>query len=120
MSLEQNKAVVRRWHEILNERDVKAFDEVLHPDYVNYSSRTEMWGKGGVGIEATKTYWAELFKRPDLFTTLVEDVIAEGNMVAARITWLVDGKPVGGCLSMYRLQDGKIVDDWYASRMIES
>ena len=116
MSVEQNKAVVRRWHEILNERDLDAFEQVLHPDYVNRSSQTEIWGKDErmAGLEATKTYWAELFKRPDLFVTVLDEVIAEGDLAAARVTWVVDGKPIGGNLALFRLQDGKIIDDFLA------
>jgi ketosteroid isomerase-like protein len=121
MSFEQNKAVVRRWHKILNEHDLDAFDEVLHPDYANRSSRTEVWGERIVGIEAAKAYFASAFEGGfGEVTNVIDDILAEGDKVAARLTWVRDGKPFGAVLAMFRLQDGKIIDDWFTSRMVES
>lgn len=121
MSLEQNKAVVRRWNEILNEQDLEAFDEVLHPDYTNRSSRKGPWtGTDIHGLEVTKTYFADAFQRTPTWKIAIDDLIAEGDKVAARMTWFEEGKPTMVAIACYRLTDGKIIDDWFTHWNLES
>jgi predicted ester cyclase len=49
----------------------------------------------------------------------VDDIIGEGDKVAARLTSYEEGKPVGHSIVFYRLSDGKIVDDWFCSTQIQ-
>ena len=42
---EQNKAVVLRYMEVLNERNLAALDEIFSPDYANHSPRVGIIGK---------------------------------------------------------------------------
>jgi ketosteroid isomerase-like protein len=120
MSTERNKATVRRWNESLSNQDLDAFDEVLHPDYANRSSRKSPWAEGLLGIEATKAYFADLFEMHPTWKIAMDDLIAEGDKVAARMTWFEDGKPFGVAIACYRLVDGKIIDDWYTWAQLES
>ena len=120
MSLEQNKAVIRRWHEILSNQDLAAFDEVLDPDYTNRSGSKSPWAAGTSGPEAMKTYFAGVFQEHPTWTIVIDDMIAEGNKVAARMTWFEEGKPTAVAISTYRLVDGKIMDDWFTSKELKS
>ena len=42
---EQNKCVVRRYMEALNERDLATLDEIFSPGYANHSPRIGVTGK---------------------------------------------------------------------------
>ncbi len=121
MSLDENKAVVRR---ILSEfwlgGKVGVLDELLAPDCVNYEqSNPELRGK-----EACKQ-WAEgvrLANRqgfPD-FDVAIEDLVAEGDRVVKRFVFrgthtgefsgiAPTGKRVTmRGISLYRIVDGKV------------
>jgi predicted SnoaL-like aldol condensation-catalyzing enzyme len=109
MSPEQNKAVVGRWHdEVWNGWNLDLVDEVLHPDYVRHPSRE--------GVEATKQRLAEMAtKYPDA-QTVTEDTIAEGDKVVTRWTAHAGGKAMWTGVSIHRIAEGKIIEDWAWSR----
>ena len=110
MSLEENKAIVRREQEELwnHSGNLDAADELFVPDYV----------------EAAKQEAAD-FRRgfPDVVST-IEDLIAEGDKVVAR--WRArathqgeymgippTGKEVEFTgISVYRIEAGKIAQSW--------
>jgi steroid delta-isomerase-like uncharacterized protein len=83
VSEDENKAVVRRWIESYNDRDMQAEADARAPGFVAYVPGapgpldSEAWTHFIVGF-------AEAF--PDLRLT-VEDILPEGNMVAARVTF---------------------------------
>ncbi len=54
---DQNKAIVRRYIEGLNEEDLRVFDEILAPDFANHSPRL-----GIMSREATVRDFALIFK----------------------------------------------------------
>jgi predicted ester cyclase len=92
MSLEENKAIVRRLLEKgLNEGDSQVFDETIAPDCP--------WGQGK-GPEAFRN-WAvgQRTWSPDLHIT-IEDIVAEGDKVVASqevagtATGEIDGGPL--------------------------
>ena len=116
MSLEENKAIVRRFIEAYNKRNLDAFDDLLAPDYVDHTSQ--------VGIEGLKQLMNMAFKAfPDLHET-IEDIIAEGDKVWVRITftgtntgeWLgfpPTGKKVTSKnVDTYRIVNGKLAEYW--------
>jgi predicted SnoaL-like aldol condensation-catalyzing enzyme len=120
MSVEENKAVAKRWNEeIMNGRQLEAFDQVLHPDYVNRSGSDSSWAPAIQGPEEAKRYFGEVFQRSPDWQVSIEDVIGEGDRVAVRGTFTNKGKPVANFISVYRFSDGKIVDDWYCSRRLD-
>ena len=121
---EANKAVVRRQTEDLwNQGNMDVIDEIYATDYV----RHDPVSPGISGSEGVKqliaTYRAAF---PDIhFTT--EDIIAEGDLVAAR--WTSTGTQTGDLMmdppipatgvqgtstgiSIYRIANGKIVEEW--------
>ena len=79
MSLEENKAIVRRFVKAYNERNLDLFDELLAPNYFDQTSK--------VGPEGLKQLMNMAFKAFPDFHETIEDIIAEGDKVWARITF---------------------------------
>ena len=81
MSAEENKEIVRRViDEIVNKGELSLADEVLASDYVYHFPTHDI--KGPEGFKEFVTTMRTAF--PDLNVT-IEDLIAEGDNVAARV-----------------------------------
>jgi len=83
---EENKAVLRRWIEAYNERDLEAEAEVLAPGFVAHVSGAPA-PLDLEGLEAWRQFsgsFAEAF--PDIRLT-IQDIAAEGDTVAARVAF---------------------------------
>jgi len=79
MSLEENKATVRRFIDEWNRRNLSALDELITTDYFDPSLQVR-------GLEAYKQLLTMLLKGfPDWHET-IEDIIAEGDKVWVRYT----------------------------------
>ena len=115
MSLEKNKATVRRFIEEWNKRNLAALDELLAADYFDPSLQVR-------GLEAYKQLLTMLLKGfPDWHET-IEDIIAEGDKVWVRfkVTGTHTGEyrglaPTGKKVTetgvlIWRIVDGKIVE----------
>lgn len=78
MSLEENKALVRRFvEEVQNQHNLAAIDELLSPDFVDHSASSDLPGREGV-----KRWFAMMFAAfPDMHFTIQQQV-AEGDRVA--------------------------------------
>jgi predicted ester cyclase len=121
MSIEQLKAIVKRNNdEFWNQADMSVADEVFSLDYVRHMPN----GRDIRGREAIKQEVAVLRRGfPDLQFT-VEDLVAEGDRVAARCTGqgthrgeylgiAPTGKRVPfNCIVVFRIAEGRIVEDW--------
>ena len=123
MSLEANKAVVRRlYDDVFTAGNVTAADDLLATDYVGYdppNSPTAMRGPAALKQVAERTGLAF----PDRWFTF-EALIAEGDAVAARVTLaathtgqFLDAAPAGRRVEItgtvtYRRANGKIVASW--------
>src|SRR5436305_14100133 len=84
MSIEENKVLIHRaYEEAFNQRNLAILDEVNAPDLVFHNASTTMQG-----LEAFKQFLSlYLSAFPDARFT-VEDIIAEGDKVVARHTFL--------------------------------
>ena len=81
MSAEENKALVRHVVEYWNQRDLDGYLSLLAPEYVEHLP------DGDVRLEELKQYAGTFFNAfPDIKFT-IEDIVAEGDMVAVRIRW---------------------------------
>lgn len=121
ISLEtQNKAIVQKIFDGLNQRDTSIF-ELMAPDckyYFPSASPNPITREDD--IKATKTNWNAV---PDI-QWRIEEMIAEGDMVAARFTatgtpqeeWAgvpPSGKKFeSGGIVIVRIENGKIVEQW--------
>jgi steroid delta-isomerase-like uncharacterized protein len=122
MSIEENKALIRRGTEILNRGNVTeistTLDELFVPDFVRHDPAG--------GFRSREDYKQFLFSLlaalPGQFT--IEDLIAEGDKVVLRYTFhgTHQGQwrglpPTGKSVTftgifIYRILDGKIVEGW--------
>ena len=120
MSVEENKALVRRNLELWNKRDTTAAGETYAVDYIYH-------GPGGQelrGREGIKGLWAVILDAfPDLVAT-VDDVVAEGNKVVSR--WTIQGTHTGEfqgiaptnkqitmpIIEIFRIEGGFLAEAW--------
>jgi predicted ester cyclase len=81
MSIEENKALVQRVVGFWNRRELGAFLNVLAPDYIEHLP------DGDVSLQQIKQYASTFFTAfPDIVFT-IENMVADGDMVAVRINW---------------------------------
>jgi steroid delta-isomerase-like uncharacterized protein len=81
MSIEENKALVQRVVGFWNRRELDAFFNVLAPDYIEHLP------DGDVPLQQIKQYASTFFTAfPDIVFT-IENMVADGDMVAVRINW---------------------------------
>ena len=121
MSEEDNKAVIRRWIEAYNNRDMQAEADVLDPGYVAHVPAAP----GPLeGLEAWRKFTAPFVEAfPDLRLT-VEDILSEGDKVAARVAFhgthrgefqgiAPTGKEVAfSSIEVNRVVGGKVEEHW--------
>ncbi len=116
MSLEENKAIVRRFVEAYNERKLDLLDDFVAPDYLDHTNK--------VGREGLKRLFdVGLMAFPDWHET-IEDIIAEGDKVWVRLSYAGTHKgefmglaPTGKkitskAVDIYRITDGKLAEYW--------
>jgi len=119
MSTEENKAVVRRFYEVVWGRgDIDSVDELFAPDFVNHDPGPHPADRAGF-----KEYvaWA---RKASQYRPAVEDLIAEGDKVVARLTGrgrlrrrllgvtLVDREFSQPGIVIWRIAGGKIAERW--------
>ena len=121
MSIEDNKARVRRFYEeVFNQKNTAAIDEFFAPNIVDHSAPPGVPG----GIEGQKQLIGlYLTAFPDLHLT-VEDMIAEGDKVVVRLTSsgtqqgeFMSISPTGKhvtitVVDIFRIAGGKFVEHW--------
>jgi catechol 2,3-dioxygenase-like lactoylglutathione lyase family enzyme/predicted SnoaL-like aldol condensation-catalyzing enzyme len=86
------KTLVRQYFDrLLNQRDVSVCDEMLAPDYVDHDAPAST-PPGPDSVKAFVTQF--LANYPDL-QVQIDDMVAEGDKVAARIVWRGTHKETG-------------------------
>jgi steroid delta-isomerase-like uncharacterized protein len=118
MPVEDNKTAVRRFYEeVINGRNLDALGELLTPSGVDHTF-------GSQNPEQAKQFFGMVHQAfPDLHAE-VHDVIAEGELVAARVTYTGThqgefvGIPATGektttsGVDFFRMQDGRQAEHW--------
>ena len=121
MSVEENKALVRRFYEeVLNKKNLAAIDQVSAANYVDHSAQPGT----PPGIAGEKAWFTMLHAAfPDGKTT-IEDIVADGDkvVVRGRMTGTHKGEFLGipatgkkveiRGIDMIRVQNGKSVEHW--------
>ena len=120
MSIEENKKIVQRYQEIYNGNDLDALGDVVSEDLLTPKIMPGI----PTGIEGAKAaHRIMLAGFPD-YQTVIEDLFAEGDKVAARI--IMSGTNTGSFMGIpatgkrvsftgiyiARIADGKIVEHW--------
>ena len=124
MSIEENKAIMRRYYEAANKHNVDLVVEFVAPDFVDYSNKIE-------GQESLREFGNILEKGfPDLHWT-IEDIVAEGDKVWVRTTMTGTHKgeyrgvpPTGEkvtikAVDIWRIVNGKIVEAWAVDDLLD-
>jgi predicted ester cyclase len=125
MSIEANKALVRRYREIYRTNQLDKLEEVLAPDFKPHAVLPGLPPDMPPLEIARQVHQMTLAAFPDLRTT-TEDLIAEGDKVVERWSQTqthtgvsIFGVPAGSGkkirtsgISIYRIANGKIVEHW--------
>ena len=120
MSTEDNKALFRRWCEVISQNRLDRVEEIIAPDEVDHALPPGIPS----GLEGVKQLFTLLHTAfPDLQIE-IEDLIAEGDKVVGRVTArgthqgefmgiAPTGKPVSfNAIDVVRIGSGKIVERW--------
>ncbi|MDQ4076379.1 MAG: ester cyclase [Chloroflexota bacterium] len=123
MSIEENKAVVRRWaEELWNQGNLAVADEIYGPQVLIHEPERDMPDRGGPTMVKQRHGWL-ISALPD-FQIMIEDLLAEGDKVMVRWTGrgthqgeLLGVPPTGkqvtvSGINVMRIEDGKIVERW--------
>ena len=121
MSIEENKALIRRYyHEIWNQWNLDLADDLVS---TNFAFRGSL-GVTVRGIDGFQQYVRMVRIAFPNFHNAVEDLIAEGDKVGARLTYrgthqgelfgiAATGKQVTySGMAIFRIEAGKIAEGW--------
>ena len=120
MTIEQNKAIARRFFEAFEANDQADYKELLAPDFVAHQAGAPGPLNREEFLQVASTFHAAFSEQK----YLVEDQIAEGDKVAQRTTWRATHSgefqglsPTGKQLeisgiTIERIKDGQIVERW--------
>jgi len=109
LSLEENKAIVRKLTQEVNKRNLGILDELMAADYVDHTLQIR-------GRENVKQFYTMAFKDfPDLYKT-IEDIIAGEEKVWVRYKNTATdptGKKIElASINIFRIVNGKVVEGW--------
>jgi steroid delta-isomerase-like uncharacterized protein len=119
---EDNKAIIRRWIEAYNDRDIQQVEaDVLAPGYVAHTPVAP----GPLDSEAWSQFTAAFMEAfPDIRFT-VEDIFSAGEKVAARVAFRgthrgefqgippTDKEVAFSEITIDRVVDGKVEEHWF-------
>lgn len=120
MSIEENKAIVRRVYDAINARDVGALDDLIAEDVVSNTP----FPQSDPGLAGFREAFAQVLAAFPDYEVVVHDQIAEGDQVVTRYTssgtQQGDLQGVAGTgqhvellgIDIDRVADGKIVQHW--------
>jgi ketosteroid isomerase-like protein len=119
-----NKEIVRHYLQILSGGTLDALDQVVGPDFADRTPGVPGNLHGPDTIRDSQRRARELFQD---IRYIVDDLIAEGDRVAARYTVRAIRKGNGGSgkpvevtgITIFRIADGKIRETWVVNDQIE-
>lgn len=122
-SLDENKALVRRFFEQLDEGNLDIIDELVSEDYVDHDPPPfPGLASGRAGLRQA----AEMFWRATPGHHVIEDQMVDGDKVITRLRGVgkhegeLAGIPASGndldvkAVAIYRIENGKIAEHWSA------
>jgi predicted ester cyclase len=119
MSTEENKTIIRRVYDLCTQKDLSALFELYDPGYIEHTS------EGDTSLEQLKQFTPVFFAAfPDI-SFIVEDMVAEGDKVAYRVTvrgthtgrQFMGITPTGNKIEMRntsikRIANGRLAESW--------
>jgi predicted ester cyclase len=123
-SPDANKALIRRYFQILGGGTLADLDQVVGSDFIDRTPGAPANLLGPEVIRASQRRARELFED---IRYGVEDLIAEGDRVAARYTVRATRKGAGGGgkpvevtgITLFRIAGGKVREAWIVNDQIE-
>ncbi|HEX5369801.1 MAG TPA: ester cyclase [Dehalococcoidia bacterium] len=125
--LEANKALVRRYFEIIDAGDVERIDEVLAPDFVSHSPPYPGLPEN---LDGVRRGWAMSLAAFTGYSHVIEQQVAEGDRVAtlttASGTHTGEYRGLAGTgrqvsiqgISIHRIAGGRIAEHWGRSDIL--
>ncbi len=124
MSLEKNKAIVRRFNEAYNTHNWDLLDDLVAPEYFDHTRQLR-------GLETLKQQMKLGRQAFSDYRETIEDIVAEGDKVWVFLTYEATHTgdfhgiaPTGNKLTaptvdIQRLVDGKILEYWNVSNTLD-
>ena len=126
MSVEENKALVQEFEDLINAKDLETALTLFSTDYVDHTPSIGL----PPGIEGAHAFHSmQIAAFPDRRITSL-DMIAEGDKVVHRLVGecthqgeFMGIPPTGkritwSCIDIWRIADGKIVEHWVEADMM--
>jgi predicted SnoaL-like aldol condensation-catalyzing enzyme len=121
MKADTAKALVREYfRRLLNEKDLSVCDELLSPDYIDHDAPPDT----PPGPSCTKEFVAKFIQDyPDIHVS-IQDILAEGQKVAARLIWQGIHRETGkkyhqmGIIMLQFNDTGQLTERWSAYTII--
>jgi predicted ester cyclase len=111
MTQAELRSLARQVYDAINAQDLAALDRLFAPDIVRHAM-------GEVGIEAARRAVVNAFAAAPSLRFDVEDVIADGDRVALRVTVSrnegTDAVERSTILEIFRVEHGRVVEIWGA------
>jgi len=121
VTVEDNKALIRRYFESWNTNDVDALDEMIADNAIDHMA----YDGQPTGIEGYRDFYRTWHNAFPGFRAEIEDMIAEGDRVATR--WTFRGRHLGEyngiaptgrevsftAVSIQRIENGVVAEEWY-------
>jgi ketosteroid isomerase-like protein len=126
-SLEQNKALVRRFYEEIDKGNIGILDELVAEDYIDHNPPP--FPNLPTGREGVKESF-RIFQQATPGSHHIEDQIAEGDKVVTRLTSVgkhegdLPGAPRTGndmkmtSITIHRIVNGRLVEKWSEKDMV--
>ena len=118
MGVKENKALIRHAYDLMNRGELTEYFKLLSSNYIEHLPHGDMSLEQT--IQGVPTFYIAF---PDARAT-IEDIVAEGDRVAARVTWRGTHKgnfmgipPTGKKFEMtntaiFKIADGKWAETW--------
>jgi len=125
--VEINKGIIHRYFEAYNNKNEMIFDEIISPDYIDHGQSAYMIAPG-LGVAGAKNDLKYSLDKLEDFSYVVEELIASPNypdLVGAYWKGTLTLKTTSALIqqtmkkinyrgiSLYRIQNGKMVETWH-------
>jgi predicted ester cyclase len=107
MTVDELRQLGRQVYDIINAQDVARLDDVFTQGIVRHAA-------GQVGIDHAKQAVAQAFASAPDTRFHVEDVFAEGDRIALRVTVHRNGSPAAMIMEIFRVENGRVAEIWGA------
>jgi len=125
LSLEENKAIIRRWFEAENKKNLSPIEDIIAPDFFDHTHQLR-------GTDEYKQRLSMFIKAFPDFQKTIDNITAEGDKVWVHFKFsgthtdeYLGLAPTGKKITVevvdiFRMVDGKVVEEWEIADALES